>query len=854
MSYDNRIALNTGYELTVTEDHSGNTYKATIENEIGRGGSCLVYSGTLSEWVGDENIDRKVIIKEFYPLELTDMFSRSKDNSKLKLTDASAQATYDSLLSSFFKGQKKHIVFADDNADKSLPAPFCSGRSEETDTYYVMSNRFSGTTLEDLDRSTLDLKKALELSISICEAIRVLHGKLLYYLDMKPENIYVTDNRAFLFDFGTVQAAGRPLRYHSYSQGWSAPEQEITDNSGYKDPGKIGYHTDIYSIGATILYLLTGDASGSSRDEIDQADYDWSSKVTLNDPTKALSDTEAFIPALKRLLDMMLEKDPDKRKESFGGKNSYVGIEIVISSLKNLIALTENVPYKTGFADTNKNLDDVKDELTKKIEETSVQNALLGSKKKKMLVIGIAAGVVILGAITIGIISGLTQKTVETVGNAIQSQQHNVELELNTDRYILLKLENANHQYEVGLENWRRLDYNRAERDILAARNDKSSETAQSEIDVAKMNNSLGCLYIDMGRYNDSYDYLNSAYITFRDQYGEESVETRAVRASLAQYYFYTGKIDEALKETQYIIDNSDPENEKAIMASILHLRANIFDAQGKYSDALDQYNKVLDMYNAISADGKLNEQLATYANDPNLNQNEKDNLTNTIRWIILTYNNIAAVNIHSEDYQAAIDAAKTGLDIGLSNDYITQRNLTSSKLYMNLAIAEGKSNQIDEALDDIDLAMRIQRNLFDFEDVFPGLVNVYDAYGDLLLIKGKNDEAEAYYNDAVTLAESSFGINHPITADAYCSLGKFLSDTDSDSALEYLEEAIEVRKNILAENHPDTANIYYELAMVQKKAGDSEASMESLSKAKDICDNCSVTGELHDKIYSEIG
>ena len=132
-------------------------------------------------------------------------------------------------------------------------------------------------------------------------------------------------------------------------------------------------------------------------------------------------------------------------------------------------------------------------------------------------------------------------------------------------------------------------------------------------------------------------------------------------------------------------------------------------------------------MYSSISVDGKMQKQLANYANDPKLSQNEKDYYTNAVKWIVLTYNNIAMVNNHKGDAEAAIIAANTGLELSLSNIYIGRRNLTTSKLYMDLAIAQGLSGNIKGALDNIDLAMRIQRNLFDFEDVFPGLVHIYD-------------------------------------------------------------------------------------------------------------------------------
>ena len=568
---------------------------------------------------------------------------------------------------------------------------------------------------------------------------------------------------------------------------------------------------------------------------------------------------DEFIHELDRLMRSMLEEDADKRKNSFICSNEQMNNDVfpVDLLIKELIQLANQAKHSTSKKEHAAISDEIKvtkEEIKNSIEENSVKKTLFGSKKRIL----ITALVLVSVMFVLGVVVALTAKTMDaiiptqtTTGNKSTEKESVTTV---SDKYILLKLANANHQYEVGIENWKRLDYIRAERDFLAVCKEKSSESSQADVELAKINNSLGCLYLDMGRYNEAYDFLNSAFVTFRNHYGENSLEARAVRASIAQYYYFTGKSDEALRETQHILDKSDVKNERVVIASTMHLRAMIFDAQGHYDDALSLYNEVLDMYSNISVNGVLSEQLANYANDPNLNQDQKEYYTNSIRWIILTYNNISSVNIHKGDYQEAIKAANTGIEMSLSNVYIGKRNITTSKLYMNKAIAEGKCSDANQALEDVDLAMRIQRNLFDFKDIYPGLVTVYDVYGDLLLFSNRDKEAKEYYLNAVTLAENSFGENHPITAEAYFSLGKYYSAIDLNKSIESLKKAIEIRKNILSENHPDTAKMYFELAITQRKNGNEEDATYSLNKAKDICDKWKVKGELRSKINEAVG
>lgn len=418
------------------------------------------------------------------------------------------------------------------------------------------------------------------------------------------------------------------------------------------------------------------------------------------------------------------------------------------------------------------------------------------------------------------------------------------------DSHLLLELENANHQYEEGLENWRRLDYNRADRDICGALEEISHHLSQAEVEVAKINNSLGCLYLDMGRYEEAYDFLNSAFVTFKDVFGEGSREERTSMFSIAQYDYYTGNFETALKMAQKIMDKSDPEEDMVIIAAVSHFRAMIFDSLGDYDSAISVYQELLTSFEDILRDGGRSEELSAYVHDPALDQGEKDYYTNTLKWIILTYNNMGQVYIHLEKYDEASEALQTGLELSLDNIYIGKQNLTASKLYYNLAIVYARQGKQKEAIDSIDLAMRIQQKLFDYEAVYPGLVEVYDIYGTLLTEQGKDEEAEEYFHNALSLAQKSFGENHPKTAEAYNALGSYWFDQgEYEEAADAFEHAVLIRKNILGKEHPDTVEFYINLAKTQIRLGKNSDACEMLAEAEVICNKFHITGRLPEQI-----
>lgn len=424
------------------------------------------------------------------------------------------------------------------------------------------------------------------------------------------------------------------------------------------------------------------------------------------------------------------------------------------------------------------------------------------------------------------------------------------DINMEMDSHLLLELENANHQYEEGLENWRRLDYNRADRDIRKANEEISEYLSQAEIEMAKINNSLGCLYLDMGKYEAAYDYLNRAYVTFKNTFGPDSTEVRAVLFSIAQYDYYMGDFETSLRMTQEILDASDSEKDMVIITTIRHFRAMIYDSLGDYNSAISNYQNVLSLYGEVSEDGELSKELSEYVQDPQLDQQEKDYFTNTLERIILTYNNLGQVYIHLGKYDEAAKALQTGLDLSLDNIYIGVQNLTTSKLYCNLAIVDGKQGREKEAVDNIDLAMRIQQKLFDYEAVYPGLVEVYDIYGTLLIEQGKEGESKEFFDRALKLAEDSFGENHPQTAEAYNALGIYQYKSGRYAkAAEAFHQAIEIRKNILRKEHPDTVSYYINLAKAQIKLGENTKAALSLAEAEKICDKFNIRGTLPEQI-----
>ena len=95
----------------------------------------------------------------------------------------------------------------------------------------------------------------LSLFDEILRGLRIVHQHKMLHLDIKPANIFITDdNKSVLIDFGAAREVlskeGNFIR-PMYTPGFAAPEM-------YRRDASMGPWTDIYAIGACIYACMQG--------------------------------------------------------------------------------------------------------------------------------------------------------------------------------------------------------------------------------------------------------------------------------------------------------------------------------------------------------------------------------------------------------------------------------------------------------------------------------------------------------------------------------------------------------------------------------------------------------------------
>ncbi len=120
---------------------------------------------------------------------------------------------------------------------------------------YLAMEMIHGQEMEKrvLAEGSIPADVAIAWMIEVCDVLSYLHQQdpPIIHRDIKPANLMVRyrDNQVILLDFGAVKEIGTPPGTCIGAEGYSSPEQ---------DRGVPVTQSDLYAIGTTLIFLLTG--------------------------------------------------------------------------------------------------------------------------------------------------------------------------------------------------------------------------------------------------------------------------------------------------------------------------------------------------------------------------------------------------------------------------------------------------------------------------------------------------------------------------------------------------------------------------------------------------------------------
>ncbi len=188
-------------------------------------------------------------------------------------------------------------------------------------TIYVVSELLEGETLRKrIGGTPLGQRRAIDYALQIANGLAAAHEKGIIHRDLKPDNIFITnDGRVKILDFGLAkltQLDGIQSQTDIPTRRVDTDPGVVMGTVGYMSPEQlkgraVDQRSDVFSFGAILYEMLSGRRAfhGESAAETMSA-------ILKEDPPE-LSDTNRSVsPALERLVNHCLEKNPEGRFHS----------------------------------------------------------------------------------------------------------------------------------------------------------------------------------------------------------------------------------------------------------------------------------------------------------------------------------------------------------------------------------------------------------------------------------------------------------------------------------------------------------------------------------------------------------
>jgi Tol biopolymer transport system component len=180
---------------------------------------------------------------------------------------------------------------------------------------YIVSELLKGETLRDhVRRGPLEVPKLLDYSVQIADGLAAAHRKGIVHCDLKPENLFVTnDGFIKILDFGLAKLTQPKPECTATTLDQLTEPGMVMGTVAYMSPEqargeRLDARTDLFSFGTVLYEAATGKAAfpGDSQATIIAA-------VLEKAPTPPRQLRKDVPPSLQAVVHRCLEKDRDRR-------------------------------------------------------------------------------------------------------------------------------------------------------------------------------------------------------------------------------------------------------------------------------------------------------------------------------------------------------------------------------------------------------------------------------------------------------------------------------------------------------------------------------------------------------------
>lgn len=221
-----------------------------VGKAVNAGGFGIVYR------VWDQTFSKMVAIKEYFPSAIA---TRIPGTTEVRVHSEKNVREYEGGKERFLSEARRVAKFQDNPNVVDVYNFF-----EENHTAYMVMEFMDGMTYKQYIRQQggkVKPQTAVMVTLAVLDALSEVHREKIVHRDINPNNIYICkDGKVKLYDFGAARLESTDMTT-ILTPCYAPPEQYITN-------GKQGPCTDLYSVGATMYFALTGVKPQESTDRV----------------------------------------------------------------------------------------------------------------------------------------------------------------------------------------------------------------------------------------------------------------------------------------------------------------------------------------------------------------------------------------------------------------------------------------------------------------------------------------------------------------------------------------------------------------------------------------------------------
>jgi serine/threonine protein kinase/Tol biopolymer transport system component len=168
----------------------------------------------------------------------------------------------------------------------------------------------------------LSVRRTIDYAVQIARGLAAAHDKNLVHRDLKPENVFITtDGRLKILDFGLAKITQSAVAAGTTELSPTTPNVNtqagmILGTMGYMAPEQVrglavDHRADIFAFGVILYEMLAGQRAFHGETTADTI-----SAILKEDPPDLPAVERHIPPALERIVDRCLEKNPSARFQS----------------------------------------------------------------------------------------------------------------------------------------------------------------------------------------------------------------------------------------------------------------------------------------------------------------------------------------------------------------------------------------------------------------------------------------------------------------------------------------------------------------------------------------------------------